>query len=158
MDIPAEREAELSRRFNVVSWDRPEGERVKQIREQRPLRAIVKELLLESPVLLTEKILNKMLRDLRRMRRLGVFPMDVVARNYKGGLLVDFSSAMTEPHYIFDIKPAHQVRFLQGQDLRWFQRIITRSGVHVWRRAIRSKDRCSSLRSYGKKKKILKWY
>lgn len=147
--LPAEREAELNQRFNIKTWDRPSEEVVKPIAEQRPLRAIVKELLLEDYPL-TEKVLNKMLRDLLRMRRLGVYPRDVVARNYKNGLLVDFSCAMTKPHYLFDIRSKFQVEFLQGEDLRGLQQMIYRSKATTARRAVPSREYCSKLRSYTK--------
>ena len=147
--LPAEREAELRERFGIVSWDRPSEEVVKPVTEQQPLRAIVKELLLEDYPL-TEKVLNKMLRDLLRMRRLGVYPMDVVARNFKNGLLVDFSCAMTKPHYLFDIRSKFQVDCLQAEDLQGLQQIMYRSGVMGARRAVPSREYCSKLRSYTK--------
>ncbi len=65
-----------------------------------------------------------MLRDLKRIRKLGVYPMDVAARNYKGGLLLDFSVAITEPHYLFAMKSPHQVRTYKRDDLLSFNSMI----------------------------------
>ncbi len=55
--------------------------------------------------------------------------MDIAARNYKGGLLLDFSVAMTKPHYLFAIKPPRQVRTYKRDDLLSFNRMIIDEGV-----------------------------
>ncbi len=61
--VSAEREEELYRMYGVGDWDRPIGDR-------QPFRAIVKELILDDNRL-THKVAKRILRDLRKMRKLG---------------------------------------------------------------------------------------
>lgn len=103
LTIPAEREEELREKFNIEAWNRPDREYLKPASKRQPFRAIVRDLISEG-VPFTSQSVKKILRDLKRMRKLGVYPRDVQARNCKGGLLVDFSVAMTEPHYLFVIQ------------------------------------------------------
>lgn len=154
--IPAAREEELEQRFHVSAWDRPGKEDAKPVAQRRPLRAIVKGLLSDDDAPLTAKAVTKILRDLKRMRRLGVYPMDVQARNYKGGLLVDMGVAITAPHFLFDIKPAWQVRFLKREDLVKWEKMVREAGVVVGVRALRNREFCAKLRSAGKEVKAVK--
>ena len=149
--IPAEREEELSRRFQVNDWDRPGDDYQKALRRRQPFRAIIKELVTED-VPLTQIVAQKMLRDLKRMRKIGIYPMDVEARNYKGGLLVDFSVAMTRPHYLFVIKKPGRVRVYQQQDLLMWQNLVEEKGIVTLVRAVRNREYCKKLRSHDQKK------
>ena len=99
--IAATREDELYRKFGVEEWDRLSGDR------QR-IRGIVKELIHDGDRM-THKVAKKILRDLRKM---GIYPMDVRARNCKAGLLVDMSIAITTPHYLFKIRHPWQLSVL----------------------------------------------
>ncbi len=103
--IPADKEDELKERFGVTTWNRTNEEDFMPASKREPCRAIVKDLVTED-LPLTVKTAEKMLLDLRRMRKIGVYNMDIAACNYKGGRLVDFGFAMTTPHYLFVIKPA----------------------------------------------------
>ena len=100
MSIPAEMEEELAERFDVHSRYRFEEDYAKPVSERQPFRAVVKELI-RDPMPLTLKVVGKMLKDLKTIRRLGVFPMDVCARNYEAGLLVDMDIAMTRTPFSF---------------------------------------------------------
>ncbi len=124
MSIPADKEEELSQKFNIQAWDRPGEEYARPASRRQPFRAVVKDLIRE-PVQLTPRVIKKMLKDLKTMRELGVFPMDVCARNYEGGLLVDMSIAITTPHFLFKIRPRWQVRVIQREDLLMFDRVRT---------------------------------
>ena len=143
--IPAEKEEELRQRFNVGAWGWPVEDSAKEGNQREPFRAIVKELIRHDTPF-TEKLFKKILRDLKRMRRLGVYPMDVEARNYKGGLLLDMGVAMTNPHFLFDIKPAWQVRYFQLDDLTKYENMARDSGVSKWPRALRNEEYCTKLR------------
>lgn len=143
LTLPAELEEQLRRDFNVELWNRSDYD--KPASEREPFRAIVKDLIMEE-VPWTEKVVKKMLRDLHRVRKLGVYVMDVQARNYRGGLLIDFSIAMTEPHYLFVIKPSHQVATNKRDDLLSFQEMIEEKGIVTWERAVRNWDYCEKLR------------
>ena len=148
--LPAGREKELKERFKIEDWDRPEDDYVLPINRRPPLRAILKDYLPQD-VPLTRKSAAKMLRDLRMMRRVGVYPMDIRQRNYKGGLLVDMSIAMVKPHYLFDIRPEWQVKsMLQMEDLKNFQLMINDAGINSSLRAIPNQKYRQKLRSYDK--------
>ena len=151
LTIPAEKERELYKRFGVEDWNRPEAEYDLPIRKMPPLRAIVKDLVHQDEQL-TEARFKMILRDLKKMHRIGVYPMDVRERNYRSGLLVDMSIAMTEPHYLFDIRPAWHVRVLKREGLVSFDSMVKKSGVLTWERAVRDKEYCKKLRSYKKEK------
>lgn len=146
MALPAELEEKLAKKHDVHDWNRPDQEYRKPARRRQPFRAIVKDLAKED-VPLTEKVLKKILRHLKRIRRQNVYPMDVEARNYKGGLLVDFSIAITLPHYLFEIKMEKRVRIYKRQDLQQWQSLVEESGVKTWERALRSSEYCKKLRS-----------
>ena len=96
------------------------------VSKRQPLRAIVKDLIL-SNVDFTKKDVCRMLKHLKQLRKLGIYPMDLAARNYRDGLLVDFSAAITEPHYIFETRPRSVYKFKQD-DLIKFDRIIKEAG------------------------------
>ena len=83
---------------------------------RQPLRAIVKDLVVKD-VPLTGKVADKILRDLKAMRRKRIYPGDIRARNYKAGLLVDFSIAITEPYFLFDLRGPKQAEMMKNGDL-----------------------------------------
>lgn len=153
--VPADKEEELERDFGVNDWNRPEVEYAKPSSQRQSFRAIVKELIHHDPPF-TAKLLKKTLRDLKKIRRLGVYPMDVQARNYKDGLLLDMSVAMTKPHFLFDIKPEWQVSFFKRNDLIQWEKMVRDAGILVWKRALRNKDYCAKLRSAGSLEKAKK--
>ncbi len=144
--VSAKNEEELKRRFNIETWDRPDKECFSPASNKQPFRAIVKDLILD-PVPFTDKQVKKMLRDLKRLRRLGIYPRDVQARNYVGGLLVDMSIAITEPHFFFSIRPKWHVRKVKEADLLSFDTMMKEAKVVTWHRATRNKEYCMKLRS-----------
>lgn len=150
LTISAEREIGTFEKFNITSWDRTAEDKRQPVKKRQPLRAVVKELVSEDPPL-TPKLLNKMKRDLRKMRGMGVYPMDVLPRNYEGGLLVDFSITMTTPHYIFDVKKSLKIERLQKKDLWMLQQMIDQSGIETPLRAIRNDQYCLKLRTEQKR-------
>ena len=148
LTLPVAREKELAQRFAVDEdeWQRPERDNALPAHKRAPLRAIVKQLIREDKPL-TRTLVVKMLRDLRKMRSVGIYPMDIRKRNYKGGLLVDMSIAMVKPHYLFDIKPRWRVEMMQKQDLHMFQSMMDEAGGSTWPRAVPNRDYCAKLRS-----------
>lgn len=146
LTLPAERESELTQRFSITAWNRPEDEYLKSPSKRQPLRAIVKDLVTKD-VAFTKRTATKMLRDLIQIRKLGVYPLDIQARNYKGSLLVDFSVAMTEPHYLFVIKPRWRVEEdFKYDDLRSFDNMMEASGLKTWNKATRDEEFVRDLR------------
>lgn len=150
LSIPAEREDELERKFRIKDWDRPDKEYAIPVAKREPFRAIVKELVREDEPL-TQRAVKKMLKDLKKMRDLGVYPLDVRARNYKGGRLLDMSVAMTEPHYLFNIRPRWQIRSMKREDLLMFDKMISDEGISTWVRALPKREMCEKLRSFSNK-------
>lgn len=144
--ISAEREEELYRKYGVEDWGRLAG-------DGQPIRAIVKEFIQDDNPL-THEVAKKILRDLRKMRKMGVYPMDVRARNYKAVLLVDMSIAMTTPHYLFKIRSRWQIEMLQGQDLAMFDSMISDEGVVPLVRALPNEEYCTKLRSQKRKDEL----
>lgn len=145
LTLPAEREDELRRDFGVVNWDRPDAEYSQPAHERQPLRAIVKDLIAEE-VAITQKTGKKILSDLKRIRKLKIYPMDVRARNYKAGKLIDFSVAITEPHFLFVINEPRRVEDdYKRADLLLFDEMMEKEGVK-WLRATRDEQYVSKLR------------
>ena len=154
MAISAAREEELARRFEVYAWDRPEDDSKLSVPKRQPFRAIVKDLM-EDDRPLNEKNLIRMRKDLLKMHKMGVYPQDVRERNYRGGLLLDFSIAITKPHWVFELKRPWWIRCLTNDDMNMLQVIILESGVKTWQRAVRNREYCMKLRGCpdGKERK-----
>ena len=154
MAVPAAREEELARRFEVYVWDRPEDDSKLSASERQPFRAIVKDLI-EDDRPLNEKKLIRMRKDLLTMHKLGVYPQDVQERNYRGGLLLDFSIAITKPHWVFEMKRPWWISTMENDDMNMLQVIMLESGVKTWQRAVRNREYCTKLRGCpeGKERK-----
>ena len=88
-----------------------------------------------------------MLKDLKKMRELEVYPRDVQARNYVGGFLVDMSVAMTEPHYLFDIRPKWRVERWKEADLISYDNMMEDENIKDPPRATRNETYHAKLRS-----------
>lgn len=123
--LSAEYEDQLDDRFPELELDRdrPSEEYEKPVSSRSPLRAIVKDLVLEETTW-KPYVARRMLRDLRKMRQLGIYAMDIKAENYTGGKLVDFSVAITLPNFIFDVKPTLQVQGYMNEDLGAFDAMM----------------------------------
>ncbi len=154
MAIPAAREEELAQRFEVYAWDRPDDDLKLSVSKRQPFRAIVKDLI-EDDRPLNEKKLVRMRKDLLMMHKLGVYPQDVQARNYGGGLLLDFSIAITKPHWVFETKRPWWISSMKKDDMNMLQRVMLESGVKTWQRAVRNREYCMKLRGCpdGKERK-----
>ncbi|KAL8963810.1 MAG: hypothetical protein Q9183_004937 [Haloplaca sp. 2 TL-2023] len=135
MSLPACWEGRLNKQFGKLDWDRLDEDSARPVSKRQDLMAIVKEMLHDN-VPWTPKVARKCLKDLRRLRSLGVYPMDIKADNYVGGLLVDLSQAYTKPHLIFRIKPAHWLRMEQERDLADFDQMVEEMGLKTNFRAI----------------------
>ena len=154
MAIPATREEELARRFDVYEWDRPKDDSKLSVSKRQPFRAIVMDLI-EDDRPLDEKQLIKMRKDLLKMRKLGVYPQNVRKRNYGGGLLLGFSIAITKPHWVFEMKSPWWFGMIKNHEMNNLQVIMLESGVKTWQRALRNREYCMKLRGCpdGKERK-----
>ena len=145
--LPAETEEDLDQRFKV-SWDRPAEDNDKPVFQRQPFRAIVKELITDD-IPLSQKVVNKMVKDLKKIRALGVYPMDVCQRNYRAGLLVDMSLAITDPHYLFGLRPKRHLDDMKREDLANILQIAKDGGFTC---RVRDDEYCAKLRPRGGKK------
>ena len=152
--LPATIEAELEEKFDVVDWDRDDYD--EPMKKRAVFRAIVKDLVMDD-VPLTHRVVQKMKKDLLVMREEGIYPIDIKARNYKRGLLVDFSTAMTAPHYLFEIMPDWHVRMFKNQDLFSFDHMIEDEKVKTTTRAMPNQDYLRKLRPRDYLQKLYGW-
>ncbi|KAL9613432.1 MAG: hypothetical protein Q9167_002030 [Letrouitia subvulpina] len=146
LTVSAKLEDELKRRFHIEKWHRPESEYDKPVSRRQPFRAVVKTLL-PTRLSVDGKLVGKALRDLKRIRRLKVYVMDIQARNYVAGTLVDLDNAITEKHYLFYISPEWRMRLYQKEDLEYFDGMIEELGLQTWERALPNDTYRSKLRS-----------
>lgn len=131
--IPATDIHRLGKDFQIDSWEEDgEEQEYNEFPFERYLfRAIVKDLIRDD-VRWTHKVVKRIKRDLLRMREQGIYPMDIQSRNYKGGLLLDFSSAMTTPQYYLDTCPDRLYERLMEHDLHYFDQMIKKARVKTW--------------------------
>ena len=153
LPISAAKEEQLEREFDIGDWDRPGDEYDKPVSQRQPLRAIVKDLIMND-VPLTAKVADKMLADLKRMRRNGIYPGDIVLRNYKAGLLIDFSTARTEPFFLFNLRPGRQTQIIKDADLYMWEQIRKENELNTQKRAVRDEEYCTKFRPRRKKAKV----
>lgn len=115
--LSAEREVKLHQRFNIVFWNYFAKKMIKSIAEQQSFHAIIKKLLLKD-YSFTEKVLNKMLQNVLRMQWLEIYLRNVLERNFKNELFVNFSCVMMKSHYLFDVRLKFQINIIQEENLQ----------------------------------------
>ena len=141
--LPPAIELELEERFDVTDWDRDDYD--KPVEARAAFRAIVKDLV-GADIPLTHRVVKKMKKDLLQIRRQNIYPSDIKRKNYKHGLLLDFSTAITEPNYLFQIKPDWQVKRYKDADLLQFDQMIQDERVKTWVRTTQNRDYLRKLR------------
>ena len=146
MTFPAEFDEELARRFNVREWNRPGDEYDKIVSQRQPLRATIKDLVRSKGIPMTGKVAGKILRDMKRMRKCGVYVGEVYPRNCMAGLLVDMSVAKTEPYYLFQLRPGFQTELIKMGELYAWEDMRTEYELNTTTRAVRDEEYCGRLR------------
>ncbi|KAI9665930.1 MAG: hypothetical protein M1821_003865 [Bathelium mastoideum] len=118
----------ISNKFGITDWNRSERDQNRRTVRKEPLRALVKELVKSE-----QKVSNpeKMLKDLRQLRELGIYQRDVRAENYKEGLLVDFSIAWTEPHWELSFWKGTQLKVRKNNELFEFNEMMKTEGIET---------------------------
>ncbi|KAL8770400.1 MAG: hypothetical protein Q9209_003826 [Squamulea sp. 1 TL-2023] len=136
MTIPAKKVHELGRRFQIDDWTKDAEEHSHQDLPpyRHVFRAIVKDFI-PNDLPFTHKRVKQMLQHLMKMRERGIYPMDIKRSNYKGGLLVDLSAAMTRPHFFLDMCAESRYERLMNEDLCAFDDMIDEAKVKTWVRA-----------------------
>ncbi|KAI0440295.1 kinetochore Sim4 complex subunit FTA2-domain-containing protein [Xylaria telfairii] len=142
--LGAEYEKVLQDKFKVFEWDRLEAEESGQI-PRKPFRALVKKLVPSQVSVLNPR---RMLGDLKQLRKIGIYTRDIYARNYKAGLLVDFSVAWTEPYWCLVAMGPHARELAKKAELSLFDEMIEREKIKTVVRATRKIRYCQKLRSY----------
>jgi hypothetical protein len=125
ISIPAKQESFFARKFKITDWNRPEEELSLPPARRQPLRALVKDLIETDPKI-TEMLIASIRRELKALNSLRIYVMDVRLNNYKGGHLVDFSSAWTEPHFEFrkDVNSEEDIEMNRRIDLAAFDKMV----------------------------------
>ena len=100
----------------------------RKVSYRQPFRSLVKDLIENDPPM-TSNLLKLMREELLRLRSIGVYPMDIYLRNYKGGYLVDFSSAWTMLYFLTRVLPQSQLDLLLSDDIDNFNILSKKTGI-----------------------------
>lgn len=117
--------------------------------EDGHVRAIVKDLAPPKSGV-DASSLPKILRDIRWLQKLKIYNRDIRAENFRSDKLVDFGSALTEPHCIlsaFDRTNKEEARDTRLEDLVMFDDMVKEEGIETEVRAMPNLDYCQKLRS-----------
>lgn len=88
---------------------------------------------------------------------MGIYPMDVRARNYKGGRIFDFSAAITEPHFQFAINDPWRIEDDHKRvDLQMFDEMIEKEGIEGAPSAVDNEEFSRKLRALDKHGRTVK--
>lgn len=120
--------------------------------ENGQVRAIVKDLALPDPGVNASSLLG-ILRDIRWLKTLQIYNRDIRVENFKNGQLVDFGSAVTEPHCIlsaFDKNNKKEAIDARLEDLIMFDDMVTEEGIKTEIRAMPNRSYCRKLRSWNR--------
>ncbi len=110
-------------------------------KQKAPVRCLVKEYI-ESEVSFSREMIPKMLRNLKFLHKYGIVHRDIRETNYREGLLVDFSTALTVPHYLLDVKLGYnqleEIYDYEVEDGYAFDNMIDEwsadNGIQIWQR------------------------
>ena len=67
-------------------------------------------------------------------------------RNYKAGVLIDLSTARTEPFYLFNLRPGRQTQLMKDTDLYMWEHMRKENELNTRKRAVRDEEYCSKFR------------
>lgn len=105
------------------------------------IRALVKQYIPVPGINTKIRSVRQMIQDIRVMNENGLYPLDIQAGNYRGGLLVDFGQALTEPSCVFDVVEKDIADGERVGGLLEFDEMIKKAGIrtrlrayneHVW--------------------------
>lgn len=119
--------------------------------ESGEVRAIVKDLAPPDSGV-NPRNMNQILRDIRRLKECKIYNRDIRAENFKRGKLVDFGSAVTEPHCIlsaFDKIAKEEASDTRSEDLVMFEDMIVEEEIETDVRALPNPEYCQKLRSWA---------
>ncbi|KAL8715672.1 MAG: hypothetical protein Q9225_006325 [Loekoesia sp. 1 TL-2023] len=144
--VPAEKVRQLAERFHIEYWESGEQTHQPAGWQRQPYRAVVKDLI-QNDVELSPRIARKMKKHLLTMRKHGIYPYDIKLENYRGGLLVDFSTAITKPHYWLHInKLRGQLEIYELADLINFDEMIMEANQKITVRTLPDQRTLAKLR------------
>ena len=96
---------------------------------------------------------RKILRDIRWLKKLTIYNRDIRVENFKNGQLVDFGSAVTEPHCILSALGKvfeEEARDTRVEDLVMFDDMVAEEDLNTKVRAMPNLYYCQKLRSWVK--------
>ncbi|KAI1176028.1 kinetochore Sim4 complex subunit FTA2-domain-containing protein [Nemania sp. FL0916] len=99
------------------------------------VRAIVKDFE-PRPSGLTSKNVRQALRRVKRLNEIGIYNGDVRGDNFRGGYLVDFGTAQTEPHCLLDILDEDDLGAKKEEDMVMFDEAVIEDEVKTRARAL----------------------
>ena len=144
--VPAEREKELLKKFEIIDWGRPDQEYEQQASQRQPLRAIVKKFV-SGETKWNSKTSKKILSNLKALNAIGIYVFDVRAHNMICGHFVDFSASMVEPHILFETRDREEVASRRKRDLNMFDVMMEEQQVKNAPRALPNARYVKKLRS-----------
>jgi hypothetical protein len=147
--IPSKRARELKERFGVEDWARPEVEITIPSGRQQPFRALVKDFVDVDPPMSRQLLEKIMYKDLKTLHKIGIYVMDIATRNYKGGKLVDFGKAWTEPFVMCDLMEGWYIAQRKEDDFAEFDEMVKELGIVTNFRASPNLEYISKLRKRG---------
>lgn len=120
--IPVDKyENVIQSKFGRMDWNKPHEEDRVQRHHKPPFRALVKKLATSNQAVVNP---TRMLIDLKVLRKNGIYTRDIHARNYRDGLLIDFSMALTAPHWMLWTLKGDLLRLKKDSELTSFDEMI----------------------------------
>jgi hypothetical protein len=132
-----------------LDQDDVDAELLQVNREDGRVRAIVKDFVPGDSGVEAGN-LREILRDIRELNELGIYVADVRADNFRGGKLVDFGLANTEPHCIMKSLNEDMLMNERLVDLVMFDDMVEEEGLVTTVKAMPDAKYCSKLRSWSK--------
>ncbi|KAI0426287.1 kinetochore Sim4 complex subunit FTA2-domain-containing protein [Xylaria sp. FL1042] len=125
----------------------------------RRIRALVKEYI-ETESSFSSGMIRKMLRNLKLLHKYGIVQRDIRQDNYREGKLVDFSAALTVPHFLLDKELGYnnleEIYDYEVDDGYAFDNMIddwsAETGTRIWTRFLPNFRYRERLRSEPKEK------
>ncbi|KAI1427510.1 kinetochore Sim4 complex subunit FTA2-domain-containing protein [Xylaria sp. FL1777] len=96
-------------------------------------RALVKDFEIAGPELnkQTPQQIRKIFRRVWLLNQLGIYNRDVRAENFRNGWLVDFDTAYTLPHDIYNILPPFEAEETKAEDAVMFEDMLEEEGINM---------------------------
>ncbi|KAI3335753.1 kinetochore Sim4 complex subunit FTA2-domain-containing protein [Ustulina deusta] len=150
--------------FTEIEWAESRDWKHDMEKQKAPVRCLVKEYI-ESEVSFSREMIPKMLRNLKFLHKYGIVHRDIRETNYREGLLVDFSTSLTVPHYLLDVKLGYnqleEIYDYEVEDGYAFDNMIDEwsadNGIQIWQRFLPN-FRYRKMEVHRKIRDRIKWH